>query len=190
MKIVKNNGSWLIISLLISCLLYNLIFFITKDYLHYQDYNKLILFLSTSITTFSLGKICFTRYHLVYNYLFYFGYSLLIYLTLFCRIGEYSGINLNLFIYNEFDISNLPALIFTIFNLFIFMPFGFIKYRTKTMNFLSFIIFIVIAIAIEYLQLYLHVGVFDISDIILYIAGFIIGRVIRNCYLRIIKRKF
>lgn len=190
MKVVKSNFKWGIISFLISCCSFIVLSAILKNYLLLNQLRYILLFLSTFIATFSLGKILFTRYHLMYNYLFFIGYSILIYLCLFCRIPAYGGVNLNLFAYNELDFNNSAAFMFTLFNTLVFLPFGLINYRTRFMNFLSIIIFIIICFVVEWIQLVTHTGIFDISDILFYILGFMIGRGLRNVYMRVIKRKY
>lgn len=187
-KLAKNNLLLFLTSLSLSFIGSSIIINQTNAYLEYDNYMKFILITSAIVTTFSLVKIFFTRFNKLYKYLFFIGYCGFIYVFLFCRGGDLasdSNFNFNLFAYNELNPHDHLAFKLSIFNILLFLPFGCVYYKTKALNFLSIIIFIILCVMIEYLQVVEHVGVFDVTDILLYIIGFFLGRVIRNIFLRL-----
>lgn len=186
-KLANSNLTLFVASFLMSLVGSRIIIDQTKAYLQYNDHMKVILLVSSVVTTFSLFKIFFARYNKLYKYLFFIGYCGFIYVFLFCRggdLGSESKFNFEFFAYHELDPDYPQAFKLSIFNILLFLPFGCINYKTRTFNFLSIILFVIMSILIELLQVAERVGVFDVTDILLYFIGFSIGRIIRNIYLR------
>lgn len=190
-KLAKNNLLLAVISLIVSLVASAIVIKLTNHFLVYENYMLWLIIVSLFLCFFCLVKIFFYRYNLLYKYLFFIAYSVFIYVFLFCRTQNVisNGVNLELFAYNEYQLSDPFIFKQTIFNILLFLPFGCIYYKTRIWDWLAIIIFIILGIGIEYLQLKLGVGVFDITDVLLYIIGFMLGRVVRNVYLRVIRRK-
>ncbi|WP_428860510.1 VanZ family protein [Bifidobacterium dentium] len=83
-----------------------------------------------------------------------------------------SGFNVNpLLIVQEF----LQAPLTVLFNMLVFMPIGFMlarKYQSPKVTILLFLAFIMIC---ELIQSILHLGIFDVDDILLNTFGFALG---------------
>lgn len=91
-----------------------------------------------------------------------------------------------------FDVQNDDlSLIIMFINILIFVPMYFLlAYANVFKNFLSrLIIFEIFIFLIEYLQVLLKIGIFDLSDIFLYNIGFCIGYIISLPFLKILKNR-
>lgn len=68
--------------------------------------------------------------------------------------------------------SNLEAFILFV-NVIVFLPLG---YFFNKLNYsFKFIFIIILSVAVEYIQYILHIGIFDLSDSLLYVLGYTIG---------------
>lgn len=100
-----------------------------------------------------------------YITIFYLIYTILFIYFLFFKTFNIQGMNLNFFnIIN--DIKN-GQFILILFNIFLFIPIGFLKPNIK--------LSILLIIIIELLQYTFHVGIFDIIDIFTNSFGVILG---------------
>jgi len=85
---------------------------------------------------------------------------------------------------------NLSLLIMFI-NIAILIPMYFLlSYATKLKSILSkLIVFEIFIVAIELLQAKLHLGIFDLSDLLLYNIGFFIGAIIAAPFLIVLRKR-
>lgn len=189
--LAKHNLVLIIVSLVLSSIATLVAINVTSSYLIYTNYMKSILFISNSVCFFCLVKIFFTRYNTLYKYLFFIAYCGYIYVFLFCRGADnaVSGVNLKLFAYDELNLDDPFVFKQNLFNTLLFLPLGCIYFKSRLKDFGFVLIFFVICLGVEFLQNKLQVGVFDITDILFYLLGFFVGRIIRNIYLRVIKFK-
>lgn len=131
----------------------------------------IILFL-TYILTSLIYQIIKGNIKKRFLYIVYASYFLaLIYFLFFKTIGI-SDYNFNIFsiIYDLIYGDSLIVLM----NILFFIPLGFLIRFNKKSSF----IFIVSIFCVEILQYFLHLGIFDIADIILNYIGFTIGTII------------
>lgn len=140
----------------------------------FLNFSEIMEFIITLIYLFLIYNFyLFIKYKKNINKIFTFiSYLILLIIVLFYREqlpeGKY---NLIPFSNNELDINNVNFLL-TVFNFLAFLPIGILFKNLK----ISYIL--IIFVIIEIMQYYFRVGRFDITDIILYLLGFILGKII------------
>jgi len=128
------------------------------------------------------------RYSLIFIYL------LVLILGLLRPDEEYGHTNSNI-AFNPFGfisdiINNESSILILFINLIIFIPmYILLNYANIFKGFLLKVVFFeLFAVIIEVFQLYLNVGVCDLSDIFLYNIGFFIGYILFLLFLKVLKR--
>ena len=158
-------------------------FYIIKDHLPISNCMIYLFSLVTFIVIFSFLNILQNNRIDLYKKIIFIAYSGYIIIFLFIRTPMTTSdplYNLVPFSYGELNFSNIEAIEQTIFNFMLFLPFGFIKKN-------NIMLFMLIFITLEIMQMYFKVGIFDITDIIFYLMGFLAGKAI--CYLWYINLK-
>lgn len=130
--------------------------------------------LLTALLTY---QICIGKIHVLLLYFITALYLLLIFAIIMLKSREISGFNVNpLLIVQEL----LQAPLTVLFNMLAFMPIGFMlawKCQSPKVTILLFLAFITIG---ELIQSILHLGIFDVDDILLNTFGFALGLLAQN----------
>ncbi|WP_228474447.1 VanZ family protein [Listeria welshimeri] len=182
-KIICTKAILFLLSIGISYLLFFKVFFnILPVYFgNMESLNKNILaFFIMLLAIYILLKMVFNFQSKWDGYLLLFLYFFVVVLGLLRQDGAIyveTMINFNLMSFiNDLQMNQISWLIFFI-NMIIFMPLYFLlTFIPIWNNFIKrWIVFEIIIIIFEALQVFLHVGVFDLADLILYNIGFFIG---------------
>ncbi|MFC2723953.1 MAG: VanZ family protein [Bifidobacterium dentium] len=130
--------------------------------------------LLTALLTY---QICMGKIHVLLLYFITALYLLLIFAIIMLKSRGISGFNVNpLLIVQEL----LQAPLTVLFNMLAFMPIGFMlawKCQSPKVTILLFLAFITIC---ELIQSILHLGIFDVDDILLNTFGFALGSLAQN----------
>lgn len=130
--------------------------------------------LLTALLTY---QICIGKIHVLLLYFITALYLLLIFAIIMLKSRGISGFNVNpLLIVQEL----LQAPLTVLFNMLAFMPIGFMlawKCQSPKVTILLFLAFITIC---ELIQSILHLGIFDVDDILLNTFGFALGFLTQN----------
>ncbi len=102
-------------------------------------------------------------------------YIAILIIFLFGRGSLYTGFTWNINIFDLFKLAgtNISGLVW-ISNLLMFIPFNFLFNKVNTKQFVGIIFFI------EIMQGLFRVGICDISDLLLYITGYFIGKILHE----------
>ncbi|WP_228471883.1 VanZ family protein [Listeria welshimeri] len=182
-KIICTKAILFLLSIGISYLLFFKVFFnILPVYFgNMESLNKNILaFFIMLLAIYILLKMVFNFQSKWDGYLLLFLYFFVLVLGLLRSDGAIyveTMINFNLMSFiNDLQMNQISWLILFI-NMIIFMPLYFLlTFIPIWNNFIKrWIVFEIIIIIFEALQVFLHVGVFDLADLILYNIGFFIG---------------
>ncbi|WP_270272551.1 VanZ family protein [Bifidobacterium dentium] len=129
------------------------------------------------ITALLTYQICIGKIHVLLLYFITALYLLLIFAIIMLKSRGISGFNVNpLLIVQEL----LQAPLTVLFNMLAFMPIGFMlawKCQSPKVTILLFLAFITIC---ELIQSILHLGIFDVDDILLNTFGFALGFLAQN----------
>lgn len=129
------------------------------------------------ITALLTYQICIGKIHVLLLYFITALYLLLIFAIIMLKSRGISGFNVNpLLIVQEL----LQAPLTVLFNMLAFMPIGFMlawKCQSPKVTILLFLAFITIC---ELIQSILHLGIFDVDDILLNTFGFALGSLAQN----------
>jgi len=171
----KNIIAYSIISLL--TLIYLTVF--SSHFLWFTNLPIRTFNIVSSILVFGYLDICYKLYFLKYQlkpietlFIILVYVSLMVYLLFFKNIVPINAATLDL-VPLFFDAPSTEQLIIMMGNIALFTPIGYFYSRTKFS--LSFIFIIALSFIIEGSQYFFRVGVFDLSDVLLYVVGFYIG---------------
>ena len=145
--------------------------YVLKIFLNFPETMELIITLIYLFLIYNFYLFIKTKKDI--NKIFAFiSYLILLIIVLFYReqLPE-AKYNLIPFRNNELNINNLNFLL-TIFNLLAFFPISIMFKKIKVQY------MIIIFLIVEIIQYYFRVGRFDITDIILYLLGFLLGKLI------------
>ncbi|MGL5635121.1 MAG: VanZ family protein [Sarcina sp.] len=118
------------------------------------------------------------------KYILWIAYLGTIFLLLFARKAQYSGINLNLHRVAR-ELQGRRSQIYFVGNILFFIPFG---YLFRKLNFfIMFFVALCMEFTIEMMQHITRRGVFDIGDIITNMTGILLGYIIVNLIIYIKK---
>jgi len=167
--------AYTIISIL--TLIYLTIF--SSHFLWFTNLQPVTFNIVSSIMVFGFLDVCYKLYFKKYQLKIYETISIfLIYITLmgyllfFKNIVPINAITMD-FIPLFFEAPSTEQLILMVGNIALFTPIGFFFSRVGFK--LSLLFILILSFVIEASQYIFHVGVFDLSDILLYFVGFYIG---------------